>query len=420
MTNGNEDEAASRTVPINDGYWAFAMEGSGVGLWDWDATTNKVVFSNEWKAMFGYAQDEVGTGLEEWIARVHPDDRSQALAEIQRSFQGELPMCANEYRVRCKDGSYKWVLERGKIFSRTSDGKPLRVLGTHTDITERKREEEERLKRETLLSLMLKTGPGCIKRVASDGTLLHMNPTGLRMIELDKEEDAIGCSVFDVVVPEHRASFIEMHQAVIEGASRTLKFEIQGFHGTRRWMETYAVPFMNPVTDHTEHLAITHDITDRKQAEEALARSRDLLKSFVEHTPAAVAMLGKDLRYLAVSRRWLQDYRLDNQDLIGKHHYDVFPEIRLMEEWQAIHRRCLGGAVERREEDRFVRTDGSEDWLRWEVRPWRKITGDIGGIIMFTEVITERKRTEEAFEQIMHRYKDLVDSINGMVWEADA
>ncbi|MEK9142496.1 MAG: PAS domain S-box protein, partial [Nitrospirota bacterium] len=267
---------------------------------------------------------------------------------------------------------------------------------------------------------MLKTGPGCIKRVASDGTLLHMNPAGLRMIELDKEADAIGLSVFDVVVPEHRASFIEMHQAVIKGASRTLEFEIQGFHGTRRWMETYAVPFRNPVTGHTEHLAVTHDITDRKQAEEALTRSHDLLKSFVEHTPASVAMLDKDLRYLAVSRRWSQDYRLSNQDLIGRHHYDVFPEIRLMEEWQAIHRRCLSGAVERREEDRFVRADGSEDWLRWEVRPWRKITGDIGGIIMFTEVITGRKRTEEAFEQIMHRYKDLVDSINGMVWEADA
>ena len=293
-------------------------------------------------------------------------------------------------------------------------GRQTGVLGSHRHHGAQQRKKASRK------LLVDKTGPVCIKRVASDGTLLHMNPTGLRMIEMDKEEDAISCSVFDVVVPEHRASFIEMHQAVIEGASRTLKFEIQGFHGTRRWMETYAVPFMNPVTDHTEHLAITHDITDRKQAEEALARSRDLLKSFVEHTPAAVAMLGKDLRYLAVSRRWLQDYRLDNQDLIGKHHYDVFPEIRLMEEWQAIHRRCLGGAVERREEDRFVRTDGSEDWLRWEVRPWREATGDIGGIIMFTEVITERKRAQQAFEKMMHRYKDLVDSINGIVWEADA
>lgn len=367
--------------------------------------------------MFGYTQDEVGTGLEEWIARVHPNDRSQALTEIHRSFQGEPPMCASEYRVRCKDGSYKWVLERAKIFSRASDGKPLRVLGTHTDITERKRAEEERLKQETLLSLILKTGPGCINRVASDGTLLYMNPTGLRMIELDKEEDAIGCFMFDVVVPEHRASFIEMHHAVIEGASRTLTFEVQGFHGTRRWMETYAVPFMNPVTGRTEHLAVAHDITDRKQAEEAMARSRDILKSFVEHMPAAVAMLDKDLRYLAVSRRWLQNHRLDNQDLIGKHHCDVFPESRLMEESQAIYRRCLGGAVERREEDRFVHTDGSEDWFRWEMRPWREATGDIGGIIMFTEVITERKRAEEALRASETRFRLALDVATDGLWD---
>jgi PAS domain S-box-containing protein len=171
---------------------------------------------------------------------------------------------------------------------------------------------------------------------------------------------------------------------------------------------------------HEFHCAFVRDITARKRAEEALTRSHDLLKSFVEHTPAAVAMLDKDLRYVAVSRRWLQDYRLGDQDLIGRQHYDVFPEIRLNEEWQAIHRRCLDGAVEGREEDRFVRADGSEDWLRWEVRPWQEATGDIGGIIMFTEVITERKRAEQAIEQLMHRYKDLVDSIHGIVWEADA
>ncbi len=407
-------------LPINDEYWAFALEGNSIGLWDWDVATNRIVFSKGWRDLFGYTQGDVGDRFDEWCALIHSDDRSKAQAAIQRLVQGESPMCATEYRMRCKDGSYKWIAARGKIFLQTQDGVPLRILGTHTDITEQKREEEERAKREALLLLMLKTGPGCIKRVALDGTLLHMNPTGLRMIELDKEEDAIGCSVFDVVVPEHRASFTEMHQAVIKGESRMLKFEIQGFRGTRRWMETYAVPFMNPVTGHTEHLAITHDITDRRQAEETLARSRDLLKSFVEHTPAAVAMLGKDLRYLAVSRRWLQDYRLDDQDLVGKHHYDVFPEIRLMEEWQAIHRRCLDGAVERCDEDRFVRTDGFEDWLRWEVRPWREATGDIGGIMMFTEVITERKRAEQAFGKMMHRYKNLVDSINGMVWEADA
>jgi PAS domain S-box-containing protein len=399
MTDPRPDETDSEAIPMGAEYLALVFENSGDGLWDWDVVKNRVLLSNRWKDMLGYTQDDVVNGFDEWSSRIHQDDRSKAMADIQRHIRGETSRFSTEHRMRCKDGSYKWVLNRGKIISRSRDGKPLRVLGLYTDITDRRREEEERLKRETLLSLMLKTGPACIKRVASDGTLLHMNPTGLRMIELEKEEDAIGCSVFDVVVAEHRASFIEMHEAVIKGASRTLEFEIQGFKGTRRWMETYAVPFINPVTGHTEHLAVTHDITDRKRAAEALIRSHGLLQSFVEHTPAAVAMLDKNLRYLAVSRRWLHDYRLGNQELMGTHHYDLFPEIRSMKEWQAIHRRCLEGTVERREEDRFVRADGSEDWLRWEVRPWREVTGDIGGLIMFTEVITERKRAEAALAQ---------------------
>ena len=105
MTDWNADPAATRTLPINDGYWAFAFEDSGVGLWDWDVTTNRVMFSNGWKDMFGYAENEVGNDLEEWTSRVHPDDRPQAMADIQRHFQGETAMFANEHRRRCKDGS---------------------------------------------------------------------------------------------------------------------------------------------------------------------------------------------------------------------------------------------------------------------------------------------------------------------------
>jgi two-component system, sensor histidine kinase and response regulator len=138
---------------------------------------------------------------------------------------------------------------------------------------------------------------------------------------------------------------------------------------------------------------------ERKRAVQSLERSRSLLQSFVEHTPVAVAMLDQQLRYVVVSQRWYQDYQLGDRDIIGQYHYDVFPEIRDMKAWQDIHQRCLAGATERREEDHFVRASGHTDWLRWEVRPWHDENGVIGGIIIYTELITERKQIQEALLQ---------------------
>jgi PAS domain S-box-containing protein len=118
-----------------------------------------------------------------------------------------------------------------------------------------------------------------------------------------------------------------------------------------------------------------------------------MLRFFVQHAPAAIAMLDREMRYLVVSQRWITDYHLADRDVLGLSHYQVFPEIP--ERWKAIHRRCLDGAVEECEEDPFPRADGIIDWVRWEIRPWRKIDDSIGGIIIFSELITERKRAEE-------------------------
>ncbi|HKP60814.1 MAG TPA: PAS domain S-box protein [Polyangiales bacterium] len=141
------------------------------------------------------------------------------------------------------------------------------------------------------------------------------------------------------------------------------------------------------------------DITARKQAEaelrsanQALHASEAVLRQFIKHSPAAVAMFDTEMRYLHVAERWLTDYRLEGRDIIGKSHYEIFPD--LPEEWKEVHRRVLSGSIERCDEAMFPRTDGKVDWLQWEVRPWRKAGGEIGGLIMFTQMITERKRVE--------------------------
>lgn len=123
--------------------WQFALEGSGDGIWDWNATTNQVFFSRQWKTMLGFAEDEIGTDLNEWESRVHPEDKEKYFFDLNKHFQGESNIYVNEHRMLCKDGSYKWILDRGKVIERTEDGKPLRVIGTHTDITQRKNLEHD-------------------------------------------------------------------------------------------------------------------------------------------------------------------------------------------------------------------------------------------------------------------------------------
>jgi PAS domain S-box-containing protein len=118
--------------------------------------------------------------------------------------------------------------------------------------------------------------------------------------------------------------------------------------------------------------------------------SEELLRIFIERSPAAFAMFDREMRYLSASPRWLSDYNLGERDLRGVSHYEVFPEIR----WKTVHRRGLAGEVVRADNDRFERADRSVQWLRWEVRPWRNQAGDISGIVIFSEDITELKQAE--------------------------
>jgi PAS domain S-box-containing protein len=120
------------------------------------------------------------------------------------------------------------------------------------------------------------------------------------------------------------------------------------------------------------------------------------MQTFITEAPAAIAMFDRNMRYIAVSKRWLSDYHLEGQDLLGRSHYEVFPE--LPQRWKEAHQRGIAGAIERESEELLVRADGSKQWLAWEVRPWRGGADgkEIGGILIFSEDITAMK---EAYEQ---------------------
>lgn len=123
--------------------WKFAIEGAGDGVWDWHIATDEAQYSKRWKEMLGYDDNEILPTNQEWEDRVHHDDAIYVKQTMQNYLEGKTALYVVEYRLKCKDNSYKWILDRGMIVSRDNDGNPLRMIGTHTDITERKQTEQQ-------------------------------------------------------------------------------------------------------------------------------------------------------------------------------------------------------------------------------------------------------------------------------------
>ncbi len=214
-------------------------------------------------------------------------------------------------------------------------------------------------------------------------------------------------------MPEAVAASLRANDLAVLNTGEAQQFieQVPGDDGwTRHWL-VVKFPFAGPRGKRWVG-GTAFDVTARVEAITALRQREEQMRLFVEHTPAAVAMFNREMRYLAASRRWLEDYRLGEVDIIGQSHYEVFPEVP--ERWKEIHRRCLAGVVERCEEDVFPRADGQTDWVRWEIHPWRDAGGQIGGLIMFTEVVTERKLARQAVERrdaVLHAVARTADEL---------
>ncbi len=154
----------------------------------------------------------------------------------------------------------------------------------------------------------------------------------------------------------------------------------------------------------------TIEITELVKAKEKLSHMHNLMQYVISHAQSAIAVHDKDMKYIYVSAQYLKQYNIKEKDILGKHHYDVFPN--LPQKWRDVHKRVLSGAVEGKDEDPYEREDGSVDWTRWECRPWYENDGLIGGLIVYTEVITERKRKEEKLQQSEQFIRNILDTVD--------
>lgn len=339
------------------------------------------------------------------IYRDYPD----VLENVRRALEGE------EVRVLTRIGGVSLDVLMTPTFD--DQGNVESVIGISVNVTERENAEDAvRLSEQRFRALFERT-IDAVFMIGLDHKILMVNQQAAHMLGYSVDE-LIGKDALALTAADEREDSLNKRQLVTE--THTLPIYERTFikkDGSKLYGEISVALVTNSEGKPLHLQSVVRDITERKLFELEREEREKVLHLFIEHSPAAIAMLDTEMRYIITSRRWLSDYGLERHTIVGRSHYDVFPEIGA--EWRFIHQQCLQGHTARRDADRFERADGSVEWLKWEVHPWYKAGGSIGGIIMFTEIITERIENEQALQATLARLTALMSSLQDGVLVKD-
>lgn len=302
-----ERHQAETALQASEERWHLALRGSNDGVWDWQVKTNEVFFSARWKEMLGYEEHEIANHLDEWSKRVHPDDLGGVTQAIQDHFDRKTPFYITEHRVLCKDGSYKWILDRGQALWDES-GAVIRMTGSHSDITQRKQLEQELQAREQLLNAFFKAAS-----LAGVGLCIHDQQ--FRFLQLNEAiaqihqrsvEEHLGKTTHEIL-GELAHPVNAVLQQVLTTGQASISQEISGTlpdqpDVTRHWLVSH-FPICDEVGNCTAVGVILVEISDRKQIEAELIQKNFALEQAKQTAEAAnraksdfLAMMSHEIR----------------------------------------------------------------------------------------------------------------------------
>jgi PAS domain S-box-containing protein len=278
-----ERKAAEEALRASEERWKFALEGAGDGVWDRNIQTGDVLYSRRYKEMLGFADDEVDNRREEWEKRIHPEDRPRVMADLQRYLEGKSPSYASEFRMLCKDGRWKWILSRGMVVSRDADGKPSRMIGTHADISERVRQQEEITRINERLDLALQGSRLAIWDADIATGSVYLSEGWAEMLgEAPRETFTDPASLLETVHADDLERVRSMNLAALKGASPEYHVEhrVRTRSGGWKWILSHGQVVKRDASGRALRMTGTNaDISARKEVE----RMKNEFISVVSH-----------------------------------------------------------------------------------------------------------------------------------------
>jgi PAS domain S-box-containing protein len=261
--------------------WKFAVDGAGDGIWDWNVETGHVFYSRRWKAILGYAEDEIGDALNEWSDRVHPDDIPNAWKIVEAHLKDRTEDFVLEYRMRAKDGSWKWILDRGKAIERLSDGSPARIMGTHSDITARKIAEDELFLERERLRMAAEAGSLGVWDYNLDSNIIVCDERWREIFGIDSASPVNTMEHFNACIhPDDVDRITEERMAALAARQKIhrTEYRIRTPAGETRWIVTQAL--LIEATERTPNrlVGIVRNVTERHLKEEELRQSYEALR----------------------------------------------------------------------------------------------------------------------------------------------
>ncbi len=382
----------------------LVLQGADLGTWDWHIDTDELHLNERWAEMLGYRLDELEPHVRTWEALVHPDDLPPVLEQLDAHLEGRAPFYETEHRLRHKSGSWVWILDRGKVLARDAAGRPLRMAGTHLDITERRRAEQALADSEHRFSVFMDHLPAAAFIKDEAGRLLFANRY---LRELFGWHDCLGKNTADLLPPEMAARMMADDRQVLRDGPLLVPEIITDSHGVQRSFDTYKFPLT--AGDSPPMLGgIAVDVTARRAMEDALRESQALYHDLVETAQDLVWQCDAEARFTYLNPAWEEVFGYRLEEMLGRRFSDFQPPEYAARDLQEFAR-LLEGNIVKGYETVHLAKDGRRLRLVFNAKAVFDRDGRPAGTRGTAYNITERHQAEEALRQSEARFRQVVE-----------